>query len=277
MQKNCHLVICIFPFLPLLRLFLLHQKYFYGQWNISFSNVMCTILWPFHQICNTYAPISLPLSHWHILLIKTNFTTATHTHTHTSVHEPRRTRKHLQFASDDRLCDVMLLPSFDLHEPGANKSLQPSTLHAHTLFNPRVNDAVFSINMQMWWTQSVWVSSRFFDESVNLSMVITAEQVEKLWWSAWSSSLETFGCSSSSLRRQTRICASSLQPFKLFQRFVFCIKAAAERTRRTKRRGDEKSTTSLHNPLSRRVNKFSDVVWEQHKHRRGTLWNHFCL
>lgn len=45
----------------------------------------------------------------------------------------------------------------------------------------------------------------------------------------------------------------------MFQRFVSCIKNAAEQTRQTKRRGDEKSTTSL-NPLTGCVNKFSNVL-----------------
>lgn len=47
---------------------------------------------------------------------------------------------------------------------------------------------------------------------------------------------------------------------KVFQRFVYGSKNAAEQTRRTKQNGNEKSTTSLYNPLSRCVNKFSNVV-----------------
>lgn len=46
----------------------------------------------------------------------------------------------------------------------------------------------------------------------------------------------------------------------VFQRFVFGIKNAAEQTRQTQQSGNEKSTTSLYDPLSLCVNKFSNVV-----------------
>lgn len=46
----------------------------------------------------------------------------------------------------------------------------------------------------------------------------------------------------------------------VFQRFVFGIKNAAEQTTQTQQSGNEKSTTSLYDPLSLCVNKFSNVV-----------------